>query len=167
MKKSIAAFTAALLLASCASTYGTSEVNDFTRFTRLEAGVTTKKDIYGSFGQPHFVLDDVAEGGKVWRYFQIRSKSNALSFVPVVSIVAGAEKADIVTVSFFFDANGAFTRVEREEEAMKKSHLSMLGDLSSVEDATSAIKAEMDALNLRYDRKAAKLNARRADVYAN
>lgn len=162
----IVLFFAASLLAGCTSNFGPQAANDFTVFMDLEKGVTTKRNVYEQFGQPHEVywLDD---NHSIWAYYRIDSRMNALSFVPLAGPLIGGQDADVTSVFFRFDENIRFVDVERQERAAYKNNIGMLGDLASSKGQAEWVEEEMALLDIPFDRRAAKLNARRADAYAD
>lgn len=159
-----AVVAAALTMSACATNVGTQAVNDFGRFQQLEAGQTTKVQLHGIFGQPHGVSNIEQTGESVWSYFNIRERTNAMTYVPFVGLLAGGSDIDNIRADFYFDSNDVFLRSQREERSRYVNMWLGLGSAFTRSGQVDAVRTEMDRLNLPFDQREAELVAGWADL---
>lgn len=160
-------FVAALVLAACASNHGTQAVNDFNRFMGLQAGETTKADVFASFGQPHTVMHIDQTGETVWTYFSVRERTNFSTFIPYVGLVTGGSDLDLTSAAFYFDPDNYFIRSERTQKSRYQNMWLALGDSMTTTGQVDVIRQEMRSLGLPFDEQRARDGAGIADVWAN
>ena len=156
---------AALGLTACAQNLGTQAVNDFGRFTALEAGETTVLDVHRSFGQPHAVAVIDETGERMWSYASLRARTNASTYIPFVGLVTGGSDVDATVATFYFDANDQYLRAERNEQSRYKNMWLMMGDTMTRSGEAERVCAEMDRLGLQCDEQAALQNAANIDNF--
>ncbi len=76
-----------------------SELSDF------HVGTTTEAQIVGELGQPNAV-STLADGTKTDTYVHTAAHPTAVSFIPVVGLLAGGAKGTSQSETFNFDAHG-------------------------------------------------------------
>jgi hypothetical protein len=164
MKKiAIAGLIAASMLSACATNVGTQTVNDFGRFQQAVAGQTTKTQIHDLFGQPHRVTYIPQSNESLWQYYQVRSTTNPTTFIPFVGMVTGGNDLDITRADFFFDAEGILLRTQREQRTRYKNQWLGMADALTRDGSVAEVEAEMQRLNLPFDRQEAQIAAGWAD----
>ena len=77
----------------CATNIGNKNMIDVGRFMNLEKNVSTKKDVYTEFGQPHDV-NYIANDESFWTYYYSKMQMNGATFVPFIGLVAGGSNTD-------------------------------------------------------------------------
>ena len=155
----------ALGLTGCAQNLGTQAVNDFGRFTALEAGETTVMDIHRSFGQPHAVAVIDETGERMWSYASLRARTNASTYIPFVGMVTGGSDVDATVATFYFDASDRYLRAERNEQSRYKNMWLMMGDSMTRSGESDRVCAEIARLDLECDEQAAVQNAANIDNF--
>jgi hypothetical protein len=103
-------FTLALL-SSCA-TIGNKSIDDPKKLVNIREGVSSKEQVYGSFGQPGEVDYSQDRTQSVWTYYKIDTSPTAWSYVPYIGIIAGGMNKDTTQVSFFFGSGGKLLRMQ-------------------------------------------------------
>ena len=64
-----------IFITNCASNFGASETQDFGRYLSIKEGVSSKTDIFDSFGQPGDVRY-LSSDESVWSYYANSSQVN-------------------------------------------------------------------------------------------
>ncbi len=164
MKKIVALVSASIIVAGCASNYGAQSVNDFNRYMQLQQNVSTKADIYETFGQPHGVLHIEETGGSIWRYASIQDTMNALTFIPFVGLVAGGSNVDITTAEFFFNSDGVYEKAERAETSRYRNMWLAMGDMMTTNGQVESIRLEMESLGFPFDEQLARNDVQNLDA---
>lgn len=156
MRASVLAVVAAasIVMSGCVANGGTQTVGDFGKFQQLQAGQTTKSQVYGLFGQPHGVTYGAAES--VWRYYQVSSKINPTTYIPFVGLATGGNDMDITRAEFFFDADGKFVKTQREQQSKYVNQWAGISKALAPDDQVQAVASEMGRLGLPFDKKEAK-----------
>jgi hypothetical protein len=148
-----------LLLGGCAvSQHGARHLTDVGRYTDLKKGVTTKKDIFISFGQPHDV-QKTNENSTLWRYFQANTSSSAATFVPFVGMVAGGVDSQTVTATFTFDIQGKYLSVSTNTVNKTTNMWSLMGqarEAANADTKAERVRVELETLSLPFDANLAK-----------
>jgi len=103
-------FTLALLC-SCA-TIGNKSIDDPKKLVNIREGVSSKEQVYASFGQPGEVDYSQDRTQSVWTYYKIDTSLNGWSYVPYIGFIAGGVNKDTTQVSFFFGSGGKLFRMQ-------------------------------------------------------
>lgn len=146
-----------VLVQGCATaTMGTTATDNIGNFLKLKPGVSSKYDVFELFGQPHDVVN--AEGGSksTWIYYQASMKSNPLTFVPFVGVVAGGMDKENTVVEIVFDQTETFqdVTVAKSKDYVNQWEMMASGVTTMAKGFEDpAVKAEMDNLTLPYDPK--------------
>jgi hypothetical protein len=156
LKSILFALLAASTLSSCAVNQGNSAIKDFGRFSDLQKGKSTKKDVYQGFGQPH----DVRYEGpsSQWTYYSIQSTMSPAAFIPFVGLVAGGLNNDITTADFFFDSKDTLLRYSTGQRAkFVNSFVGVAQGAASFSSAKQSdrVQAEMTKYGNPFDKKEA------------
>jgi len=165
--KNLVCALAVLMVVGCASNHGTQTINDFTRFMDLKEGVTSKADIFNSFGQPHTVAYIEETGESIWSYYSAREKTNATTYIPYVGMVTGGSDINLTVAVFYFDPEDRYLRTDRTEKSRYKNMWLSLGDSMTRTGQVKAIEDEMSKVGLPFDRDLASKHTSVADVYAD
>ena len=146
-------------LCSCSVNQGNNSIKDFGRYSELQKGKSTKKEVHNVFGQPHDV-NHVSQSSR-WTYYNLQSSMSGASFIPFVGLVAGGMNDQITTAEFFFSANGNLQSYSTNEKTkFTNSFIGVGQGIASHMSNNQAdrVKAEMSQLGLPYD----ELEARKA-----
>ena len=148
--KAIAALIASLFLGGCTFTSGAPELRDIGRYMTLQAGQSTKADVYGRWRQPHDVL--TTDKGSTWVYVYGTTKMHGATFAPFVGIIFGGSQVDATVISITFDNNERFASLKTEEES---SYVNQwvgiaMAMVPSDKDREARVRQEMTRLNLPY-----------------
>ena len=147
-----------VLFSSCATNVGNPNVNDFGKLMEVEKKVSTKNDIYDSFGQPHDV-NYIANDDSMWTYYHTKMTMSGATFVPFIGLVAGGNNADTSVMDFYFDKNDVYQKLSRSNST--KYINQWVGLAKGVKELATdekhvRVAAEMEKLNLPFDEKVAK-----------
>jgi hypothetical protein len=146
-------------LSGCAtSVHGSRNLSDIGRYTSLQKSVSTKKDVYIAFGQPHDTQYP-DEKSSIWTYYQAKTSSSAATFIPFVGLLAGGVDSQTLTTAIVFDNNGLYERLTSKD--VKKttnmwSGMSRAGELAKDDKKAERVKNEMLKLKLPFDEQIAK-----------
>jgi outer membrane protein assembly factor BamE (lipoprotein component of BamABCDE complex) len=120
MKKFIAMFMAAAVLAGCASS-GNQVLKGETAetvSTKITKGVSTKDNVRKAYGDP--TNTSFTDGGnEIWTYNYAHATATAVSYVPIVGLFAGGADVDKKQLVILFDKAGVvsnFTMQASKEE---------------------------------------------------
>lgn len=165
MKHVIIAACAVLTLAlgGCATNVGTQTINDFSKFSDVQQGQTTKPQLFEVFGQPHRVTYIAETGESSWRYYQVTSRMNPSTFIPFVGMVTGGNDLDITRADFYFDPAGVLLRSQREQRSKYVNQWLGMADAMTTDGSVAKVEAEMDKYDLTFDRREAQIAAGWAD----
>ena len=105
-----------LLLAGC-TTYGNRTLEDPKKYLNLREGVSTKRDVYAVFGQPHDVDYSNDKTRCLWTYFKVESSPNAWAYVPYIGLIAGGVNEDTTKAYFFFDSDDRLIRTQTNKKS--------------------------------------------------
>lgn len=122
----------------------------------LKAGVSTKANVYDSFGQPHAV--EYSASGSDWRYFTVQMRSNGLEFVPFLGIAAGGQNADTKTTDIYFDTHEHFASVaSKSKTQFVQNWYGLVEGITrmATDDKKKRVQAEMAKIGRPYDPKIA------------
>lgn len=160
-------FFSLLLLSACVQTFGSPQLVDYERFTRLEENKSRKNDVYALYGQPHQVSysSDKSEIG--WHYYYIGAELHPLSATPLLNTLIAGMDTRVLRTSFIFDETSVLRTRDRNFSHEYKNHLFLTGDIFTKTTQPSVIRAEMEASDLPFDKKSAKHVSKAADIYAN
>ncbi len=147
------------LLAGCAtSEHGARNLSDVGRYTQLQKSVTTKKDVFISFGQPHDV-QYAEDHASFWRYYQAKTSSNVATFIPFVGLLAGGVNSSTMTATIFFDQEGKYQNLTTKDVSKSTNMWAGMarGSALAKEDKKGErVKLEMDKMRLPFDEQIAK-----------
>jgi hypothetical protein len=145
-----------MILSGCATTeHGARNLSDIGRYTTLQKGVTTKRDVYISFGQPHNV-QYMQENTSLWRYFQSKTSSSAATFIPFVGLIAGGVDSQTLTTSINFDENNLYQSVTTDNTKKTTNMWALAGQTTDATAKIELVKNEMKFLKLPFDENLAK-----------
>lgn len=163
MKKLATIAVGAMMLAGCATNVGTQSINDFARYQQLEAGQTTKVQLYNIFGQPHRVSNIPETNETQWRYYQVVSRMNPTTYIPILGLATGGNDLDITRADFYFDASGRFIRSQRDQHSKYVNQWLGIADAVTRDGSVDVVEREMTQLGLPFDRREAQIAAGWAD----
>jgi len=155
---------AMLCLPACATNYGSSQIQDFGKFTSLEKDVTTKQVVYEEFGQPHDV-SYFESGESAWDYFRVKISMNAATFIPIVGLVAGGSDADASIATFFFDELGKFQKVQTSSKKQYVNQWVGMATVAAKNDEMDRVGEEMEKLELPFDQDLARKMKGTSELY--
>ena len=130
-----------LLLAGCSPRSGTESPQDRERYDGLQAGVSTRQDVYQRFGQPVEILP--VEGGSTWLY--------ALTAVPTGDLLTGGKTVVLTLATFDFDDRGIYQRVNTSRDRRARPRGSGTGGTPLGDTAAAHVREEMQRLGLPFD----------------
>jgi hypothetical protein len=147
----------AISFSSCATNVGNPNVNDFGKLLEMEKSVSTKSDVYDSFGQPHDV-DYIANNESMWTYFHSKMTMSGATFVPFIGLVAGGSNADTSIMDFYFDNSGVYQKISRSNSTKYVNQ--WVGIAKGVNELATdkkheRVAEEMKKLNLPFDKEVA------------
>lgn len=160
IKKILHLCTTALFAASissCTVNQGNMAIKDFGRFSDLQKGKSTKKEVYTNFGQPHDVLYQKADCQ--WTYYNLQSTMSAATFIPFVGLIAGGTNNQVSQADFFFDAKDVLLRYSTSQRAkFTNAFVGVVQGTASHLSNTQAdrVKDEMAKYKYTYDKKEAR-----------
>jgi outer membrane protein assembly factor BamE (lipoprotein component of BamABCDE complex) len=148
-----------LTLSSCSVNQGNNSIKDFGRYSSLQKGNSTKKEIYNTFGQPHDV--NAVSSSSRWTYYNLQSSMSGASFIPFIGLIAGGTNDQITTAEFFFTSQGKLQNYSTSEKT--KFTNSFVGSVQGIashlsDNQSNRVQTEMERLALPFD----KLEARKA-----
>ncbi len=138
--------------------YGNKNVNDVSKFMALRPGVSTKIDVYNTFGQPHDVAYLSPQGDCRWRYFTVQMRSNGLEFVPLLGLAAAGQNTDTKITDFSFDSKNCLRDVVTKSKAQfVQNFYGLTEDIirSSTDPKKMRVQQEMAKIGEPYDPKIA------------
>lgn len=160
----IAACAVATLSAGgCATNVGTQTINDFAKFSQVQQGQTTKLQLYSIFGQPHRVTYIPETGESSWRYYQVTSRMNPSTFIPIVGMVTGGNDLDVTRADFYFDPAGVYLRSQREQRSRYVNQWLGMADALTRDGSVANVEREMQKYDLPFDAREAQIAAGWAD----
>jgi hypothetical protein len=153
-------FGATLVLAALAgcTSMGNKVATERASLSSVAIGESDRRAIHAKFGQPDDVI--VFANKSVWRYIKADSSPEPLSMALGILIwplaLAAQTDFEIKQTDVHFSPDGKVTEVS-ERSGQRRQGLQNLGSAFSDEKKLTAnrIKAEMEALNLPFDEKAA------------
>lgn len=154
----------AMSTAACATNVGNQSVNDFSRYQQITNGETTKRQVGSIFGQPAEIVEIPQTGETVWRYFQVVSRMNPTTFIPIIGMATGGNDLDITQADFYFDRNEVLIRSQREQRSRYVNQWAGMGDALTRSGQVEKVKAEMERLGLPFDAREAATVAGWADA---
>ena len=149
MKKIILLLTL-LTLVSCASNYGSQQIDDFGRYTQLQSDQTTKEQTYDLFGQPHDVRN-LGNGESVWTYYSVSMSMNGATFVPIVGLFVGGSNAQTRIANFYFDSESIYQKVETLTRQQYVNQWVGIASIGAENDEMVRVDDEMTKLGLPFD----------------
>lgn len=143
-----------LLLVGCATTdLGNTKIDDQGKYMQLDIGSSEKRDVYLTFGQPHYVKYD-QNGKSLWLYKRLSLTPSGWSYVPVYGLLFGGSNKEEKVAYFEFSVDGKLADVStRESGGYVNQWVGIMGggvNDDEPENATS-VKEEMDKFSLPYD----------------
>tara|TARA_B110000003_G_scaffold268924_1_gene299177 strand:+ start:859 stop:1377 length:519 start_codon:yes stop_codon:yes gene_type:complete len=143
-------FALVLFISSCATNFGSSQSQDFGRYLSVEEGVSSKVDIFDSFGQPGDV-NYFENSESVWVYYAVSLTTSGATYIPVVGLFAGGSNSNTQISKFYFDSNNIVLKVETSSKTQYVNQWVGLGTALSANDYAQRIENEMAKLELPYD----------------
>lgn len=132
--------------------YGKKEIEDVSRYTKLEEGKSAKKDIYETLGQPHNVQYQ-ADTCR-WDYYSIDTRPSAWTYVPIIGLLLSGTAADIYNKRLWFDENDTLINLETVEYSKYvNSYIGIgenIGDIATSK-AHKRVENEMAKYGWTYD----------------
>jgi hypothetical protein len=137
----LAAFS--LTLIGCASSVPRI---DASRLNELKRGETTITEVVGRFGRPSILSKNI-DGTQTAAYMHAEGRSDAASFVPLVTALVGKTEANVESVIFNFDVKGVLsdyrsTHVKTKTPALAKAETAVQTNA----ETTTPTKPETAAL---------------------
>ena len=139
-----------IFITNCASNFGASETQDFGRYLSIKEGVSSKTDIFDSFGQPGDVRY-LSSDESVWSYYATKMTMNAATFIPIIGMVAGGSNADTQISRFYFDSSNTLIKVETSSKAQYVNMWVGMGTAFVNNDYMQRIEDEMAKFELPFD----------------
>lgn len=155
----------AILLAGCATNYGAQQIDDFGRYTQLQADQTTKSQTFDLFGQPHDIRY-LESGESVWIYYSVSMTMNGASFVPIVGLIAGGSNAQARIANFYFNAENTFQKVETLTKQQYVNQWVGMASVTVKNDEMVRVDDEMTKLGLPFDQSIARQMKGTAEILA-
>ncbi|WP_290890621.1 hypothetical protein [Arenimonas sp.] len=143
---------AALLLAGC-MTLGNESVTDHGRYMRLKLDQSTKVEVHHWFGQPQDVIEQQEKGRVAWVYLRVDSRTNLLTFIPFVGMVAGGSDETIHRTVMTFDDKAVLRDVEsvsRDRYMNMWAGLVVSVNALATDDAETRVRAEMQRIGVGF-----------------
>lgn len=141
---------------ACATNFGSTQVQDFGRYTQLQKGVTDKRGVHELFGQPQDV-NYLQSGESAWTYYRVTMTTNALTYVPFVGMLAGGSDTNTTIATFFFDTKELF---DKTQTSQKSQYMNMWVGMATLiaksDNEIGRVAEEMKKLGLPFDEKLAK-----------
>jgi hypothetical protein len=82
--KLIFSLSLVLALGACAtSQHGNTKIDDFGKYMQIQINDSDKRDVYLTFGQPHYVAYG-SDGKSIWSYKRLNLTPSGWSYVPVI-----------------------------------------------------------------------------------
>jgi len=144
-------------LCSCA-TYGNRSIDDPRKLLNVQEGKSTKRDVYGIFGQPQDVNYSTDASRSMWTYFKVEASPDAWCYVPYLGLIAGGTSEDITRVYFVFDSRDKLIRMQTNKKSDSENSWMALGRMASQgnrDDRAVRVSAETAKIGKPFDAKAA------------
>lgn len=142
-----------VLLAGCA-TEGTPAIADHGLYMRLKLDQSTKADVHRLLSQPHDVIPSYDDRTS-WVYLRIDSRTNALTFVPIIGLVAGGSDERIQRTVMTFTPDGVLRNVRSETRDRYMNTWAGLAvgvNALATDEAESRVRAEMERIGVEFQR---------------
>ena len=110
MLRLVAPALVVFLLAACATTTG--RPFDPTAVSGFHIGTTTEADVQAKLGSPDTVSNQ--DGATTWVYSFTSTQSNAMSYVPLASMIGGKSTMASQILELTFDASGRLSHVHNQ-----------------------------------------------------
>ncbi len=143
-------FLLIFFISSCATNFGSSQSQDFGRYLSVKEGVSSKVDIFDSFGQPGDV-NYFENSESVWVYYAVSMTTSGATYIPVVGFFAGGSNSNTQISKFYFDSNNIVVKVETSSKTQYVNQWVGMGTVFSSNDYAQRIENEMAKLELPYD----------------
>jgi hypothetical protein len=153
--KKLALIFLALIITGCASNYGSQQIDDFGRYTQLQAEQTSKEQTYDLFGQPHDVRY-LENGESVWIYYSVSMTMNGATFVPLVGLIAGGSNAQARIANFYFNSENTYQKVETLTKQQYVNQWVGIATIAVENDEMQRVDDEMTKLGLPFDQNIAR-----------
>ncbi len=147
--------TISLFTASCAH-QGNVKATDAVNLSSLRKGVTTKKEVHASLGQPHDVRN-LSDGSR-WTYYKVTTSMNGMAFIPFASLFAPGMNVSSTIGHVYFDSKSRYSKSDVQSSWDRQNAFSALGRASdSFKNDTqeSRVRDEMNKLGVAFDQKEA------------
>lgn len=137
---------------------GTNKLAEPSKYSSLKSGVSTKKDVYISFGQPH----DVEYGNEdisSWRYFYVDQSLSVGSYIPFLRLITGGIDSKTRIMTMNFDNKGLFISSESRDLSKTVNKWTIISnekDAPLKDKKYKRVEDEMKQLNLSFDENYAK-----------
>ncbi len=145
----VAAALFALGLAGCA-TQGNPSITDHGLYMRLKLDESTKADVYRQLHQPHDVIATYDDHTS-WVYLRVDSRTNVLTFVPLVGLFAGGSDDTIHRSVLTFSPDGVLRSVRtmsRDRYMNTWAGLAVGVNALATDEAEGRVRAEMARLGI-------------------
>jgi outer membrane protein assembly factor BamE (lipoprotein component of BamABCDE complex) len=140
---------AMMFVSGCATNIGSSQIEDFGKYTSLEKGVTTKEDVFSLFGQPHDVRY-FESGENVWVYYHVKMTMSGATFIPIVGLFAGGNNSDVRIANFYF-SDDVYSKLETLSKSQYVNQWVGMATIAVKNDEMDNVDKEMAKLNLPFD----------------
>ena len=150
LSKIFGLFAVVIFISSCATNYGSSQTQDFGRYLSVNEGVSSKVDIFDSFGQPGDV-NYFENSESVWVYYAVSMTTSGATYIPIVGLFAGGSNSNTQISKFYFDSNNILLKVETSSKTQYVNQWVGMSTAFSSNDYAQRIENEMAKLELPYD----------------
>ena len=140
---------------SCAH-QGNTKATDTMSLSSLRKGVTTKKEVHASLGQPHDVRK--LRDGSRWTYYKVTTSMNGMAFIPFASLFAPGMNVSSTIGHVYFDSKSRYSKSDLQSSWDRQNAFAALGRASdSFKNDTqeTRVRDEMSQLHLTFDQKEA------------
>jgi hypothetical protein len=166
--KYLALILSLVVLNSCASV-GTANLEDFGNYVTLKPGVTSKTNVFDTFGQPADVIYEgpPSSSASKWTYVKADMHVSGWSYVPWVGLLFGGVSEDNMVAKINFDSKGLFKSLNTEKDSNYTNQwlgITREAYRAAKDPKAARVAEEMTRLGKPFDKKfARKLAERRLD----
>jgi len=141
-----------ILITGCVTTLPITEAGN----GNLTVNISSKKDTFSLYGQPHDVIPVTDTNEDQWVYAKGKIYTSPLSFIPYFGFIVGGGHADIDIIKISFNKdNGTLVRIEKTEYNNYMNVLVTLAQYTNTSHNFERVKIEMEKLTLPFDEKIA------------
>lgn len=146
-----------IMLAACHSPsiiVGNTRIDDPAMRERLSVGVSEKRDVYLSYGQPEAVLyGSDLPGRSIWLYSRQVETAASVNSVPFLNLIAAGYDINSKYLQAIFDSQGKLLEISTNEDSGFVNQFSFAaggGKPEFASDGAVSVQSEMERYNLPY-----------------